>query len=95
MAPSTMKKLQNMVATSAIHNGARDEEDYTGVCHEGTREEYLRDLETSADKAPIDRRINWANAIADAGKTAMLRTFCQLLEKKAPPLCIVLSLEKR
>jgi len=81
-----MEKLRSMVATSAIHNGRRDEkDDYTGVCHPGTREKYLEGLTIWADNAPTEKRLQWANAIAGAGKTAMLRTFCQILEKKRRP----------
>ena len=74
-----------MVATSAIHDGKRDKEDYTDVCHPGTREEYLANLQAWADNAPPDTRVEWVNAIAGAGKTAMMRTFCTLLEERGPP----------
>ena len=79
-----MEKLHQMVAPSAIHDGDRDEkEDYTGVCHPGTREEQLKDLTDWADNDPTDERVQWVNAIAGAGKTAMLRTFCTELEQKS------------
>jgi len=83
---SAMDKLQSMVATSALYNGKRDKkDDYTDVCHPGTREMNLKDLTTWADDGPGDERLQWANAIAGAGKTAMMRTFCHLLEQKAVP----------
>jgi len=74
-----------MVATSAIHDGKRNKEDYTDVCHPGTREEYLRNLKAWASNTPQCTRIEWVNAIAGAGKTAMLRTFCTLLEEQGIP----------
>ena len=79
-----MAKLHTLVATSAIYNGQRDDEDYTGVCHPGTRERQLRDLMAWADKDPSDKRVQWVYAVAGAGKTAMMRTFCTQLEKKSP-----------
>ena len=85
-ASPAMEKLQNAVATSAIHDGERDEkDDYTGVCHPGTREVHLADLQAWADQAPPETRVEWVNAIAGAGKTAMLRTFCTLLEEQGRP----------
>ena len=80
-----MKALYKMVATSAIHDGKRDTQDYTDVCHPGTREEYLENLKAWADKAPPETRVEWVNAIAGAGKTAMLRSFCTLLEDQGVP----------
>jgi len=75
--------LRGMVATSAIHDGKRDKEDYTDVCHPGTREDQLKDLEAWAEDAPTDERVRWANAIAGAGKTAMFRTLCAMLEEQS------------
>jgi len=87
-ALSAMEKLQSMVAPSAIHDGKRGKEDYTDVCHPGTREEYLESLRAWAENAPEEMRVQWANAIAGAGKTAMLRTFCTSLEEEHgfPPI---------
>jgi len=83
MPPSSeMATLRNMVATSAIHDGERDDEDYTGECHPGTREKYLEDLMAWADNGPSDNRVEWVNAVAGAGKTALLRTFCTMLEEQ-------------
>jgi len=87
-----MKKLHKLVATSAIYNGQRDDEDYTGVCHPGTREDQLKDLMDWAGNAPLDERVVWVNAVVGAGKTAMLRTFCTQLEKNGsyhPPTFFV------
>ena len=83
-----MTMLRSMVAASAIHDGKRGNEDYTDVCHPGTREEYLENLRVWAENAPEEMRVQWANAIAGAGKTAMLRTFCSLLEEQRgfPPI---------
>jgi len=73
-----------MVATSAFYDGERDEkDDYTGVCHPGTREEHLERLKAWAGNPPPDARVEWVNAIAGAGKTAMLRTFCTELEEQS------------
>ena len=73
-----------MVATSAIHDGERDEQDdYTGVCHLGTREEQLGNLKAWADNAPPETRIDWVYAIAGTGKTAMFRTLCTELEEQS------------
>jgi len=82
-ASPTMEKLNDMVATSAIYNGERDEkDDYTGVCHLGTREEQLESLKTWADNVPPETRVEWIYAIAGTGKTAMFRSFCTELEKQ-------------
>ena len=84
-----MKKLLKLVAPSAIHDGERDEkDDYTSVCHEGTREQQLKDLTIWADNAPTDKRVQWVSAIAGTGKTAMFRTFCTQLEERngLPPI---------
>jgi len=78
-----MEKLYKMVATSALHDGKRGKEDYTSVCHPGTRENFLKDLETWAANAPTEMRVQWSNAIAGAGKTATLRTFCTELEEQS------------
>jgi len=77
-----MEKLYSMVATSALYNGKRND-DYTGECHEGTREKYLGDLTDWADNGPSKQRVQWVRAVAGAGKTAMLRTFCTKLKPKA------------
>jgi len=69
-----------MVATSAIHDGERGDEDYTGECLPGTREMYLKLLSDWADKGPSERRVEWVKGVAGAGKTAMTRSFCDLLE---------------
>ena len=83
-ASPAMEKLHKMVAISAIHDGERDEkDDYTGVCHPGTRKDLLEHLKTWAEDAPTDKRVQWANAIAGAGKTAMLRTLCAMLEQQS------------
>jgi len=84
-----MQELHKMVATSAIHDGERDEKvDYTGVCHPGTREEHLEKLKAWADSMPPETRVEWVNAIAGTGKTAMFRTFCSELEERTgtPPI---------
>ena len=75
-----MEKLRSMVATSAIYDGDRDDEDYTGECLPGTRERYLQLLSEWADKGPSEKRVEWVNGVAGAGKTAMTRSFCDLLE---------------
>jgi len=78
-----MEKLYKMVATSAIHDGERDEtNDYTGICHPGTREEHLEKLKAWADNPPPETRVDWHYAIAGTGKTAMFRTFCTELEEQ-------------
>jgi len=79
-ASPAMEKLRSMVATSAIHDGERDDEDYTGECLPGTRETYLKLLSEWADKGPLEMRVKWVNGVAGAGKTAMTRSFCDLLE---------------
>jgi len=89
MTPSSeMEALRGMVATSAIYDGERDDEDYTGECHPGTREKYLQDLMAWANNGPLDNRVEWVNAVAGAGKTALLRTFCTMLEEQGrfPPV---------
>ena len=83
-ASPAMAMLRSMVATSAIHDGDRDEkDDYTRVCHPGTREDHLRDLMAWARNIPLATRVEWLNAIAGAGKTAILRTFCAELEEQS------------
>ena len=73
-----------MVASSAIHDGERNvKNDHTGVCHQGTREEQLENLEAWADSIPPETRVEWVYAIAGTGKTAMFRTFCIDLEEKS------------
>ena len=81
-ALSAMEKLHSMVATAALHDGKRDDDDYTGECLPGTREMYLQRLTDWADNGPSEKRVDWVNAVAGAGKTALTRSFCAVLEKK-------------
>jgi len=79
-----MTMLRSMVATSAIHDGERDEkDDYTRVVHPGTREQHLENLKTWANNKPTEKTIEWVKAIAGAGKTALLRSFCAELEEQS------------
>ena len=78
-----------MAATSAIHDGQRDIEDYTGWCHTGTREQYLKDLMEWAGKVPNPNsaeRIVLITARTGTGKTALLRSFCNILENSGTPV---------
>ena len=84
--PSMEEMVFKMVATSALYQGHRGDEDYTGVVQPGTRERQLRDLETWASNEPPRERLRLITATAGTGKTAMLRSFCTNLQDRLPPI---------
>ena len=77
-----MEKLHSVVATSALHDGQRGDNDYTEECLPGTRDKYLSDLSDWAEKGPAERRVQWVYAVAGAGKSAIARSFCAALEQR-------------
>lgn len=77
-----MSTLGAAAATSALLYGRRSEDDYTGLCHPGTREEYLEALKEWANDGPSEERVRWVNGQAGAGKTAILRSFCDWLRNR-------------
>ena len=76
-----MDKLKKAVAVSGMHDGQR-EGDHTVECHPLTRRRYLRQLSAWADaELSPHERIQWLSAPAGAGKTAIVRSFCSILQK--------------
>jgi len=76
-----MEKLKSGIAVSAMHDGQR-EDDHTSECHPTTRRRYLRRLFVWADSNLLPhQRIHWLSAPAGAGKTAIIRSFCSVLQK--------------
>ena len=75
-----MEKLRSAAAASAMHDGQR-EDDHTVECHPSTRHRHLERTKNWADNPHTEKRVQWMNGPAGAGKTAIVRSTCTILHQ--------------
>jgi len=75
-----METLQKAVAASAMHDGQR-EADHTVECHPSTRRRHLERMKIWADRPHAKKRVQWMRGPAGAGKTAIVRSTCAILQE--------------
>lgn len=73
-----MDKFQRLVVVSALHDGYRID-DYTEECHPATRARILEEMTTWVKQSKVPP-ILWFSGPAGAGKTAIVRSTCSILQ---------------